>query len=391
MVMVIETDSLEKSQKFSQKGIQYSIINPNTVSWIIYSSLVVILSIGYIFIIIDPVDSFFLPTDPVDLTFSYDTDEILLGLVLPNFIMILITPYIWDKIGKFIVNCFIRVIENNNADEMKGKQQPSRFKLAIINFLLKAFGIKVGPNYEYFVEKEIDKENLNDIWPTFKNKILSAISTNIGITFILAFILNFLIFDIGFPNIVMQSKDVFFLLVMIMQIVPFFVAFIIPLNWSFENIGLRYIDSKNIFRDVGEEMSRGILQKFIGIGGLIMGISICYDLAKKNIQATVVYFIFFFVLLNAGTIVLISLFYLLNFHENQINTARKKLIKIFPLATTKKEPILSVTAEDIITEDELKDKKMFKTIVKLILVLVLAAVAIFGEIYILFIVGPFSI
>ncbi|MBD3191129.1 MAG: hypothetical protein GF308_10815 [Candidatus Heimdallarchaeota archaeon] len=387
--MTIETEPLEKKQKLSKKKIQYSITKPSNISWIIYSMVIVILSIGYIFIIIDPVDSFFLPTEPEDLTFSYDTDEILLGLVLPNVIMILITPYIWEKIGKFIVDCFIKVIENNNVEEEEGKKEPSKFKLAIVNFLLKFFGIKVGPNVDYFVEKEIGKDNLNDVWPTFKEKILSAISTNIGITFIIAFILNFLVFGIGFSNVIMQSKDVFFLLVMIMQIVPFFVALIIPLNWTFENIGLRYIDSKNIFRDVGEEMSRGILQKFIGIGGLIMGISICYDLAKKNIQATIVYFVFFFMLLNAGTVVLISLLYLSNFHESQINTARKKLTKIFPLAITQKEPILSVTAEDIVIEEEFKDRKKVKAIAKLIVVLILAAVAIFGEIYILFIVGPF--
>jgi hypothetical protein len=143
-------------------------------------------------------------------------------------------------------------------------------------------------------------------------------------------------------------------------------------------------------------MNKGIFRRFIGVGGLIMGVNVCYNLAIGGtnvlfrVLKTFVFFVFYFLLLNAGTVLLISLLYLKFYHKDRVNGTRAKFAERISLGRTDiKSDINQTYTSEIVKKGESKVKSKTIMIIELVCVLVLITLAIYGEYFVLFVIGPF--
>jgi low affinity Fe/Cu permease len=397
-----ETPNLNEKEKVkSKKGrnFAYKIYNPNFLTWIIYVLLMGVLSIGYVFIIDSRVVELFLPPE---IKFEFQLDEMIWGLFIPNLAIIIITPVVWDKISNLVLsNRWMKGFESSvSIDKSDSTDKSNKIdkKVGFMPFK-RILGVKPKTNRHYYLEAYSVGMDLNKIKPTFSKKILGAISGSIGLTFLIAFVLN-LVLTSEIMSDPLKSTDALFLSIMIMQIVPLFTSFLIPVNWVLNDISIRYITDTGFIEDLGENMSTGIFRRFIGIGGLILGINVCYDLAYNadapilvNIWVTIVYFIFYFLLLNAGTLVLVSLLYLKFYHEKHVNSMRIKLTEYISLGETSVRSEIKGLDEQKISQGEkdIEQKSILHKIIKLILLLASISLIIYGQYYVLFIIGPFAL
>lgn len=365
--------------KDDQRTFSYDVQKMTSATWTRYILIALIMSIGYLFILVDIVDEFVLPPERA---FSFLLEEQLLGLLIPNILIILITPIIWQRVTSLIMNN--QVVRSFEAAK---KQSITARPMSLLG---KIFGMKTfGGEHNYYLEGKVEKTDLNDIKEMFQDRILSAISSNIGFTFYIAFLINFLL-----PSD-LTGKDALFLSIMIMQLVPLMVSWIVPVNWALKDSLIRHVGHNNTVHDMGEEMNNGILDKFIGIGGLIVGINVAYDLAYDsslleitNILVAAVYFIFYFLLLSSGTIVIISLLYLNGYHKELVNSVRVKLSRVLPIAVTSIDAI--TIDEETRKSVEPPKKSIVSGIVKSIFILVALAGLAFCMYYVLIVIGPFG-
>jgi hypothetical protein len=357
--------------------IQYRVSGKNASSWSKYVLIALILSIGYLFILIDSFDELFIPADRA---FSFRLDEQVLGLIVPNIIMILIAPVVWQKVADSIIhNQVVRSFER--AENRSITAQP-------LSLLGKVFGMRTySGKQNYYIEKNVEATKLDDFRKTLGERILSAISSNIGFTFYIAFIINFFL-----PSD-LSGKDALFLSIMVMQLVPLFISWIVPVNWVLKDVLIRHIGTNRIIHDMGEAMSNGILDRFIGIGGFIVGLSVAYDLAYSatgaeitNIVVAGIYFLFYFLLLSSGSIVMISILYLSNHHEDIVTSPRKQLSESVPIAELRINELDPSTVQLPV----LPERSRARGILKALGILVLLAVIVFCEYYVLFVIGPFG-
>lgn len=390
-------DQNERDVKTNQ-NFAYNIFGPNIRSWIVYITLIVLLSIGYIFIIESRVVELFLPPE---IKFEFQLGEMFWGLIIPNLSIIIITPIIWERISDFVLsNRWMKGFESTLHSENKNHSERLNENDKKVGFMpfKRILGVKPKTDRRYYLETRSAGTNLNNIKKTFGSKILGAISGSIGLTFLIAFVLNLIVTSEIMVE-PLESTDALFLSIMIMQIVPLFISFLIPVNWILNDISIRYITDTGFIEDLGENMSRGIFRRFIGIGGLILGINVCYDLAYDstapiliNFWVTFVYFVFYFLLLNAGTLVLVSLLYLKFYHEKKVNLMRNKFMDYISLGETSvKSEIDELEIQRISRgKQKIKDGGKIRKILKYILVLALIGLIIFGQYYVLVIIGPFA-
>jgi hypothetical protein len=390
-------DQNERDVKTNQ-NFAYNIFGPNIRSWIVYIILIVLLSIGYIFIIESRVVELFLPPE---IKFEFQLGEMFWGLIIPNLSIIIITPIIWERISDFVLsNRWMKGFESTLHSENKNHSERLNENDKKVGFMpfKRILGVKPKTDRRYYLETRSAGTNLNNIKKTFGSKILGAISGSIGLTFLIAFVLNLIVTSEIMVE-PLESTDALFLSIMIMQIVPLFTSFLIPVNWILNDISIRYITDTGFIEDLGENMSRGIFRRFIGIGGLILGINVCYDLAYDstapiliNFWVTFVYFVFYFLLLNAGTLVLVSLLYLKFYHEKKVNLMRNKFMDYISLGETSvKSEIDELEIQRISRgKQKIKDGGKIRKILKYILVLALIGLIIFGQYYVLVIIGPFA-
>jgi hypothetical protein len=328
----------------------YSIQKPQASALLGYIFAAMIMSLGYSLIIIDIADTLLLPDEA---TFSFLLEEQIWGLIVPNLLIIIIAPIVWAKVSGAV--------------------------LAFRSYS------------DHYIEAETNITNLNDIWSVFKNKILSGISANIGFTFIIAYLIYFFL-----PED-LTGNDALFLSIMVMQLVPLIISVLVPVNWVLNDSLIRYEDEKGLVHDVGEDMNKGLLRKFIGIGGLILGLDVCYQLAFNseftfilNWYVTGIYFVFFFILLSSGTIVLISLIYLSQFHESGVNSLRSSLAKELPVARTIVDYNLpSAIKEGVVSIEE--KRAGTRNAAFTVLIIVALIILALCEYYILFEIGPFTL
>ncbi|MBD3404602.1 MAG: hypothetical protein GF411_00525 [Candidatus Lokiarchaeota archaeon] len=367
-----DEDNPESSFRYSVKHITQS-------SWIIYLLITVVMSIGYLFIIIDSFDQLILPEESA---FSFLIEEQLLGLIIPNLIIILITPLVWQKTASIIMqNQVVRSFESAKKKSIATRP---------MSLLGRVFGMKTfGSEHNYYLEGKVEERDLNDITNLFRNRMLSAISSNIGFTFYIAFLINYFL-----PSD-LTGKDALFLSIMVMQLVPLLISWIVPVNWALKDTLIRTVGENNTIYDMGEEMNNGILDKFIGIGGLIVGVNVAFDLAydatlleTTNILVAAVYFVFYFLLLSSGTIVIISAIYLNGYHESLVNSVRVKLSEVIRVASTN---INNVEITDAVrTAVTPPSTGAGKTVGKTLIVLLALIGLALCMYYVLVVIGPFG-
>jgi hypothetical protein len=372
----IEHESAENQLE----DLHYEVISASSEGWLKYACIALLLSIGYLFIVVDFIDELLIPPERA---FSFMLEEQVLGLIIPNLIIIAITPLVWSRIAKGIVsNQVVKSFELNQKEGVTSRP------LSILGTL---FGIETYRGNEgYFIEAEPSDTDLDDVGWVMRNRILSAISSNIGFTFYIAFFLNTLLTDD------LLGKDALFLSIMVMQLVPLLISWIVPVNWIIKDAMIRHMDSSRFVRDTGEAMSNGILDRFIGIGGLIVGISLAYDLAYSseateitNILVAGVYFVFFFLLLSSGTIVVISVVYLGRYHPRLVNSVRQRLADVIPVARTRIERIDSHTDRLAVAGKTAEIES--SSVLKAIAVLILIGIIVLCEYYVLSVIGPFPL
>jgi hypothetical protein len=333
-----------------QGSVTFTVKEPDSGRLIVYLIIALMMSLGYILILIDYADTLILPEWA---TFSFQVDEQIFGLIVPNILVILIAPVVWNKVSGFLLGF-------------------RRFS-------------------DHYLEAETNPTNLNNVWKIFKTKILSGISANIGLTFIAAFGLNYVLP----PDL--SGNDALFLSMMIMQLIPLVISGLVPFNWVLNDALIRYTDENGLIHDVGEDMNKGLLRKLIGIGGLILGLDVCYQLAFEseagfltNWYVTGIYFVFHFILLSSGTIVIISLIYLTRFHEASVNALRSKLSQELPVARTIVDRNLPTRFQEAVSSFTVETSAKRKT-VSTVLIIISIIVLILCEYYVLFVVGPFAI
>lgn len=371
-----------KNKQNNNNSTKYSVIKPNIKTWIIYIILIILLSMGYLLIFFRNISQALLPPE-IDIEFQLD--EIFWGLLVPNICVILISPIIWNKISDIILSEKWVKSYSESSLNMKNHLMPLRSLLSI----------KPKPVNEYYLELNTVNTDLTKIGSIFKKKILGAIAGSIGLTFIGASILRAILTS---GSGAFDSLDVLFLSIMLMQIIPLAMSLFIPVNWTLNDIALNYKSDEYFVQNVGDDMSNGIFRKFIGIGGFILGLNVCYNLAYSNqapwfinLWVSLIYFIFFYILVNAGTIIAIALSYLIYFHETKVNDLRNKFLNIIALGETHvKGDISESTETDIKDLHSKEEKSLILKIFHSVIVLFILGLAIFGEFYVLFIVGPFT-
>jgi len=339
-----------EDENTTQKSTVYGVQRPTAGTLLVYIFIAVIMSLGYSLIVIDFADNLLLPDEA---TFSFLLEEQIWGIIVPNLLIIVVAPIVWGKVSGAL--------------------------LAVRNYS------------GHYLEAETNVTNLNNIWNVFKNKILSGISANIGFTFIIAYLIYFF-----FPAD-LTGNDALFLSIMVMQLVPLVISVLVPVNWLLNDSLIRYEDEEGLVHDVGEDMNKGLLRKFIGIGGLILGLDVCYQLAFNsefsftlNWYVTGIYFVFFFILLSSGTIVLISLIYLSQFHESGVNSLRARLAKELPVAKTVVDYNLpSAIKEEIVSIGD--ERTRTRNVAFFALIIVALVILALCEYYILFEIGPFTL
>ena len=167
--------------------IDYRVTPPSSSSWIKYIVIALGLSIGYILILVDFVDELIIPPER---SFSFMLEEQLLGLIIPNLIVILIAPLIWSKVAASIMNN--QVVKTFEA---KSKGSITSQPMSLLGTI---FGMKTYAGTEnYYLEAQTNNTDLSDISLIFKDRVLPAISSNIGITFYM-YSLGTLLFSVSF-------------------------------------------------------------------------------------------------------------------------------------------------------------------------------------------------
>jgi len=345
-----EEKANQKHASIDRDSVTYTVHGPDSARLILYLIIALMMSLGYILILVDHADTMMLPEWA---TFSFQVDEQIFGLIVPNILVILIAPVLWNKVSGFLLS-------------------------------FRSFS-------DHYLEVETTPTNLNDVWKIFKTKILSGISANIGLTFIAAFGLNYVLP----PDL--SGNDALFLSMMIMQLIPLFISGLVPFNWVLNDALIRYTAENGLIHDVGEDMNKGLLRKLIGIGGLILGLDVCYQLAFEgeagfltNWYVTGIYFVFHFILLSSGTIVIISLIYLTRFHEENVNALRSKLSEELPVARTVVDRNLPTRLQELVSSFTVESSTK-RNIVSTVLIIVSIIVLILCEYYILFVIGPFAL
>ncbi|MBS3794703.1 MAG: hypothetical protein KGY80_07390 [Candidatus Thorarchaeota archaeon] len=343
-----EEKANQRHASIDRDSVTYTVHSPDSARLILYLIIALMMSLGYILVLVDYADTLILPEWA---TFSFQVDEQIFGLIVPNILVILIAPVVWNKVSGFFLSF-------------------RRFS-------------------DHYLEAETNPTNLNDVWKIFKTKILSGISANIGLTFIAAFGLNYVLP----PDL--SGNDALFLSMMIMQLIPLIISGLVPFNWVLNDALIRYTAENGLIHDVGEDMNKGLLRKLIGIGGLILGLDVCYQLAFEaeagfltNWYVTGIYFVFHFILLSSGTIVIISLIYLTRFHEESVNALRSKLSKELPVARTVVNRNLPSRLQEVVSSFTVESSTK-RNIVSTVLIIVSIIVLILCEYYILFVIGPF--
>lgn len=369
-------------QKMTDNSALYSIKKPSLKAWLIYILVAIILSTGYTFILFDSAD-FFLP---VEKQFDFMLEEKVWGVIIPNISIILVTPFIWNIVTKNLIKKQIR--EKIELIVKKENQSNKKFSFSLFESI---FGINLKPENQYYLEKNTIHLNLDNPMVVIRKKMISAVSSTLGVTFILASLSNFL------AQGILESQSILFLSIMVMQIVPLLISWIVPVNWALNDTALNYINSEGYIYNTGDKMSKGILKKFIGIGGFIMGVNVCYNLAFSkafslytNVLTSLTYFLFFYTLLISGSIILISLLYFLQYHESLVNNIRRKFSEFLPIGQMHvKFETSNELKEKIAKFTPLAEKSPQKRMLKIIFVIILLFLAFLGEFIVLIILGPF--
>ncbi len=238
--------------------------------------------------------------------------------------IILITPTIWNRLGKIINNKL--VIEGFQIWEGKKRMNPIRYMLNWI------FGLNFSIKFKYFLSAEVVDLDLNEV-KKFFIKLFDVVSACIGITFTIGTILK----------LSFSGENVILMLLIILCISPFLISWLIPVIWTVSDGHIRMIDEKHVISDIGEKMSKSKISRFLGMAGLALGFSFILDMAYLMEGAedafTRYYFAAIYLLLFISLIIglsfLLGMIYIWKYHEKRVNEFRSKIANIpLPIGIT---------------------------------------------------------
>jgi len=299
-----EKEDISEDIEITKERAKFHVIKPKL------ANLVVLILISGIFFLIP----FFI---------FYESIAFLIIVFVP---ILLITPTIWNRLGKFISNKL--VIKDFQIWEGKKRMYPIR---KMLNFI---FGLNFSTKFKYFLSAEVVDLDLNEKIKLIKGKIFDIVSACIGITFTIGTILKL-------SSI--SSENVALWLTIILLISPLLISWLIPVIWTVSDGHIRMIDEKHVISDIGEKMGRSMVSRILGVAGIALGFTFILDMDYYMEGAEDVlnryYFALFYLLMFISLIVglsfLLGMIYIWKYHEKRVNEFRFKIAKIpLPIGIT---------------------------------------------------------
>ncbi len=252
--------------------------------------------------------------------------------------------FLWKKIGNFVINFIIidtlNILSNSvkTDDDSQKVRKEGKLKSFGRKIFLSLLGIKLSEDCIYYVEASIKPLEVKGIKTFIKTKLFELLSSCLGIGFILLSLTRFFVKELEVITV---------LSAIVMLGSPFLVAWLIPLLWTLEDSGLKYIQKDSNSFSISEQIRKGFLRRFLGYSGFLAGLGFLVDIIPRTedfpqnviISTIWVYIIAVLILLLIAVLVsgpayLIGIIYLTRNHEKQVNKVRNVMKKMLPVAQT---------------------------------------------------------
>jgi len=253
----------------------------------------------------------------------------LIWIVISFTLAIIIAPLLWKFAGKsLLASIFVK-----NFEIWKESEQESSPLRTLFNAFI---GVKISPAYFYFLEGRCEDLNLNSFKTILTQRILNVTSASIGIAYIVATILRFIIPKNADATMIMGISLVLTLLG------PLFLFWLIPMLWSIQDANIKYQDAGKDLNDLSQKISKSFLRKLIGITGITFAFSFFLDSrllaesAQNIIQRYAIagLWVVFVVFLNIGVSLFAGIVYLNFYHQKVVNEFRAQLGQTLEIGVT---------------------------------------------------------
>ena len=267
--------------------------------------------------------------------------EIFLLLVVFSALSIFLTPIIWNKMGKRVLNQLIF----KNFEIMRNGNALIKFSRKCMNMLL---GFKLKNVQDYYLQNTVPNFNANNIKQVLKKNIFDVLSATFALTFFIATILRYL-------NI--EYFTIMWTIFILLPITPLFLFWLIPVIWTSSDGQIKKLEQDKSITNLGAIISGSIFKKFLGVAGIILAVNFLLDLSRfellepdvlvemeggELVHATefsetefsllvfvsMIEYLVLFSLIIMALSVLICLRYLNKFHEKNVNQLRQQMVHI---------------------------------------------------------------
>ncbi len=250
-----------------------------------------------------------------------------------SLLMIFSTPIVWQWV-------FRRFIKYNLVPAMnayqENKEEKKLFEI-VKSKVGKFLGIRLNPDWIYFIEAEPHDIDLTDNKVLLKHHAFDVTTTAIGFSFLFTMVLGFII------NITAENWTILlYLSIGIAFISPLLISPLIPILWTLEDAALKSVDKIHQIQPLGFRMRERVFDRIIGKGGLIFGFSfVLRQITDINTEIetlssfgqflwTVVIFLGM-VLIMALPCILTTMRYLRLYHEENVTLTRNILKTVIPI------------------------------------------------------------
>ncbi len=268
-------------------------------------------------------------------SFSFVQFSIL--FVILEIISFIVTLLVWIKISPWIVKTII-IRPMISEHKKSGKN-------ILKSIFYKLIGLRFDYHNTYYIEGKTFDIDGNQPIGVMKDRILSTITSSLSIVFLLIIPYT--------DKYLLSNQDdafmVFTYLVFLIILSPIIAGFIVPVFWFVKDINIRCIDHRQVSEDAIIGIEKGILNRFIGYGGVLAGIDFITKLFVKfpSLSFTNGVWPNPFLLLFDGAIVLVLItivaiggiymiifYYIFWHHERLVNRLRNEMGTSLPICQT---------------------------------------------------------